>query len=70
MKNILFLANIFFIILSMCAMEFTEKLTPSHLCHSLHDLKTTDHTLKILIVVKVKLLPWKHGMITKQFNQK
>ena len=26
-KNMLFLANILFIILSMCAMEFTEKLT-------------------------------------------
>ena len=24
----------------------------------LHDLKTTDHTLEILAVAKVKLLPW------------
>ena len=29
-KNILFLANIFFIILSMCAVEFAEKLTLVH----------------------------------------
>ena len=30
MKNMLFLANILFIILSMCAMELAEKLTPIH----------------------------------------
>ena len=32
MKNMLFLANILFIVLSMCAMEFPEKLTPVHFC--------------------------------------
>ena len=32
MKNMLFLANILFIILSMCAMEFSEKLTLIHFC--------------------------------------
>ena len=32
MKNMLFLANILFIILSMCAMEFAEKLTRIHFC--------------------------------------
>ena len=33
MKNMLFLANIpFFIILSMCAMVFAEKLSPIHFC--------------------------------------
>ena len=61
MKNMLFLAKILFIVLSMCAMDFAEKLTPIHFClESLYDLKTTDHTLKILTVAKVKLLPWKH----------
>ena len=30
MKNMLFLGNIFFIILCMCDMEFAEKLTPIH----------------------------------------
>ena len=30
MKNMLFLANILFVILSMCAMEFEEKLTLIH----------------------------------------
>ena len=43
MKKMLFLANIlFFIILSMRAMEFVEKLTLIHFTLSLHDLKTTD----------------------------
>ena len=32
MKKMLFLANILFIILSMCAMEFTEKLTRIYFC--------------------------------------
>ena len=44
----------------MCAMGFAEKLTLIHFTPSLHDLKKTDHTLKILTVAKVKLLPWKH----------
>ena len=35
MKNMLFLANILFISLSMCAMEFAEKLTPIHFCFKL-----------------------------------
>ena len=55
----------------MCAVEFAEKLTLIHFCLKLHDLKTTDHTLTILNVDKVNLLPWKHNdMITKKFNQK
>ena len=37
MKNMQFLAYIFFIILSMCAMELAENLTPIHFCQSLHD---------------------------------
>ena len=32
MKNMLYLARIFFIILSMFAMEFVEKLTLIHFC--------------------------------------
>ena len=32
MKNMLFLASILFIILSMCAKEFAEKLTLIHFC--------------------------------------
>ena len=32
MKKMLFLANILFIILSMCAMVFAEKLTLIHFC--------------------------------------
>ena len=32
MKNMLFLANILFIICSMCAMEIAEKLTMIHFC--------------------------------------
>ena len=32
MKNMLLLANLLFIILSMCAIEFAEKLTLIHLC--------------------------------------
>ena len=61
MKNMLFLANLlFFIILSMCAIEFAEKLTLIYFALSLHDLKTTDHTLKILTVAMVKVFPWKH----------
>ena len=31
-ENMLFLANNFFIILSMCTMEFAEKLTPIQFC--------------------------------------
>ena len=61
MKNVLFLANIlFFIIRSMCAMEFVDKLKLILFAQGLHDLKKTDHSLKILTVAKqVKLLPWK-----------
>ena len=50
----------------MCAIEVAEKLTLIHFALSLHDLKTTDHTLKILIVAKVKLLPWKHMAWTRR----
>ena len=32
MKNMLLLANLLFIILSMCAIEFAEKLTLIHFC--------------------------------------
>ena len=32
MKNMLFLANLLFIILSMCAIKFAEKLTLIHYC--------------------------------------
>ena len=32
MKNMLFLATFFLYILSMCAMEFAEKLTLIHFC--------------------------------------
>ena len=32
MKNMLFLLTYFFIILSMCAMEFAEKMTLIHFC--------------------------------------
>ena len=44
----------------MCAMDFAENVTPIHFAQSLHDLKMTDQTLKILSVAKVNLLPWKH----------
>ena len=61
MENMLFLANIlFFIILSMYALEFAEKWTPISFAYILHDLKMADHTFKSLTVAKVKLLPWKH----------
>ena len=59
MKIMLFLANMLFI-LSMCAMEFAKKLTMIHVCLKFARLKKTDHTLKLLTVVEVKLLPWKH----------
>ena len=32
MKNMLFFANIFFFVLSMCAKQFAEKLTLIHFC--------------------------------------
>ena len=32
MKNMIFLANLLFIILSVCAIEFAEKLTLIHFC--------------------------------------
>ena len=59
-ENHAILATILFISLSMCAMKFAEKLTTFHFCLKLHELKTTDHTLKILTVAKVKLLAWKY----------
>ena len=59
-KTCYFLLTYFFIILSMCAMEFADKLTLIHFYLCLYDLKTIDHTLNILTVAKVKLLPWKH----------
>ena len=39
----------------MCAIEVAEKLTLIHFALSLHDLKTTVHTLKILIVAKAPI---------------
>ena len=55
----------------MCAMEFAEKFTLNHFAWSLHDLKTTDHTFKILTVAKVKDVGMEtYDMITKKFNQK
>ena len=64
------LTYVFFIILSMCAMEFAEKFTLIHFAQSLHDLKMTDHTFKILTVDKVKDVGMEtYDMITKKFNQ-
>ena len=61
MKNMLLLANILVLFLLACVeWNSQKKLTLIHFALRLHDLKTTDHTLKILTVAKVKLLPWKH----------
>ena len=71
-ENMLSLAYmLYFIILSMCTMEFEQKLTLIHFAYSLHDLKTTDHTLKILTVAKGKVVAMEtYCMITKKLNQK
>ena len=67
MKNMLFLANIRFyifdIIFSMCAIEFAEKLALIYFALSLHDLKMTDDTLKILTVVAMET----YSMMTKKY---
>ena len=60
LKKYYFLLSTFSLSLThVSCREFTEKLT-FIFALSLHDLKKTDHTLKILTVAKVKSLPWKH----------
>ena len=58
MKNMLFLARLLFIILSMCAMEVLEKLTLINFCLQF-SWRENDwpyaYTLKILPVAKIKL---------------
>ena len=51
----------------LACQDYLNHFEPIYFALHLHDLKMTDHTVKILTVANVKSLPWKHGMITNMF---